>query len=1118
MEENKQPSYLSRIRFDPKLLNTFHAKYLKNIRLPILLVISIIIVGVFGYITIPRRLNPEIHIPIVNVNTVLPGANPEDVESLVTIPLERAITSVEGLDQMTSSSVDSNSNITLQFTSTTNTDKARNDVQAAVDTVTGLPDDAKQSSVKALDFENQPFWTFAITSKNNDVASLMRFSDVLKDRIESLSKVDRVETSGLEKQDIEVTIDLEKIKGYGISPLDVSQIVKTAAKSFPAGIVNSDASSFSLTINQDITSVDDIRNIQLKVAGKTKTPIRLGDIATIGYRSQSNQRGTYLATKSAPPGRVVQFFVFKKKGANIDAAFKDTEPVVKKVINEYNGTFSLFSVLNSSEEITTQFNDLFDEFKTTILLVFMLLLIFLGLRQAIIASITVPLTFLATFAIINQMGLTLNFLTMFSLLLALGLLIDDTIVTVAAMTRYYRTGHFTPYETAVIVWRDFIVPLWSTTITTIWAFVPLLLSTGIIGEFIKSIPIVVTISMLSSTTIAVLVTMPLMIIFLKPEFPRRVTIFFWILGFIIFTLICFSIFPKNTLFPVLLIFTYLVLFVGLRVRKPIIERLRNTLHSNTYSKRLTQKSQKILEVGLINIEGLSHGYRKVIDRILSSNSARRKTLIAIIAFAVLAYLLLPLGFIRNEFFPKQDADIIYIGVELPPGASIIKTTDEAQSLLNDVRNTEFVRYGVADVGTSIGSDGNRAQNANSILITLNLVPHKKRHTTSVEIGDQIRKKYANYVKGKFSVIDVSGGPPAGADVQVNLIGEDLKTLDGYADTIVAFMEKQKGLTNIDKSIKPGTSKIVFVPDKAKMADAGVTADSVGLWLRTYATGFTLESVRFGKKDKDDIVFRTTAYDQQGVDALSNIEIPVKDSKNLPLLSLGSLHLETNPTVITRKDEKRTISVFASVTKGYTTTEKNTELLNFVKKMNFQEGYGYETGGVNEENQKSVASIVQAMLLSFLLILITMVLEFGSFRQAFIAMALIPISIAGVFYIFALTRTPLSFAALIGVLALFGIVVTHAIVVIEKINENRAHDLPLKDAITDAAANRLEPVLLTSLATIVGLLPITIADPFWRGLGGTIIAGLLFSGALKLFFVPVLYYNFYHKEEEEKKPK
>jgi multidrug efflux pump subunit AcrB len=214
----------------------------------------------------------------------------------------------------------------------------------------------------------------------------------------------------------------------------------------------------------------------------------------------------------------------------------------------------------------------------------------------------------------------------------------------------------------------------------------------------------------------------------------------------------------------------------------------------------------------------------------------------------------------------------------------------------------------------------------------------------------------------------------------------------------------------------------------------------------------------------------------------------------------------------RENGKRRVSVTASVTGDISATEKNEDVEKFADSLNLPEGYSWQTGGVNEENERSVQSILQAMLLSFLLILVTMVIEFGSFRQTLIALLIIPLSIPGVFYVFALTGTPLSFPALIGILALFGIVVTHAIVVIEKINDNRKHGMGLHDSLVDAAGSRLEPVLLTSLTTIVGLIPITLSNPLWRGLGGAIIAGLLFSGAIKLLFVPVVYYNWFHEKD------
>ncbi|MBI4066875.1 efflux RND transporter permease subunit [Candidatus Gottesmanbacteria bacterium] len=1092
-------------------MNSIQAKYLANVRLPILFILLIIIVGIFGFVNIPKRLNPEIKIPIVVVNTVLPGAGPNDVEQLLTIPLERKLASVDGLDTINSTSRESVSTIVLQFLSNVKVDEATNDVQTLVDSVTNLPEDALDPNIASLDFEDQPFWTFAITSKS-DTASLMRFADELQDKIENVKEVDRVQTSGLEDQTIEVEVDLSAAREFGINPAIVARTVQNASRSFPAGGVNSNMSTFSLTINREIINIDDIRNLRINTADVS---VRLGDIAKVVERSKGGQHNTYIASAERIGERAVQFFVFKKANADIDKSFQVTKPVVEETISKYNGQFSLFSVQNTAELITDQFGDLYKEFFNTSILVFALLLIFLGLRQGIISNVTVPLTFMATFAVIYAFGLTLNFLTVFSLLLTLGILIDDTIVVVAAMTRYYKTGRFTPYETGIMVWRDFIVPLWSSAITTIWGFVPLLLSTGIIGEFIKSIPIVVTTAMLASTLISILITIPLMIVFLKPQFPPRVKKLLVILGIITFVVFFIFITPKNIFLPLVVISGLLFLFIIYRIRQPLLKRYYKFIDSKKEAKVWLRRAYFLADHGLVNIEKLSEAYRRVIEKVLSSEGARRRTIIAIAAFTIIAYLLVPLGLVKNEFFPKEDAELLYVAIDLPPGTNNDIVTAETLRIADKLRKTEETTYMVAEVGQVFQSTGERQSDPDAILYTLHLTKPENRKLASDEIAQRIRDRFSSYTKGIFSVVELTGGPPAGADIQIQLLGEDLGVLEQYADKIISYLKKEPGVVNIDKSIKPGTSKVVFVPDNTKIAEANLSLDQIGLWLRTYASGFTLDSVLFGK-DEEDITFRTNSYDRKPLEELASIEIPIQGPAggSIPLSALGTFKLETNPTIITREDEKRSISVFAGVTTGVNIPEKNAKLLKYANILELPVGYEWKTGGVNEENQKSVNSILQAMGLAFLLILITMVVEFGSFRQAFIAMLMIPISVAGVFYIFALLSVPLSFTALIGVLALFGIVMRHAIVVMEKINENRSHGLSLHDAISDAASSRLEPVLLTSLATIAGLIPITIADPLWRGLGGAIIAGLLFTGTLKLFIVPVLYYNFYKGEEEK----
>lgn len=1098
----KVTSYLHSLSFDKKLENTWYAQYIVQVRLVIMLVLSIVAFGLFSYFALPRRLNPEIKIPIIIVSTFLPGASPEDVETLVTIPLEDKIKATEGIDAMTSSSLENTSVISIQFLSSVNADKARDDVQSAVNAVTTLPTDAKMPTVAKLDFENQPVWNFVITT-DKDYASLMRFSEIFKNKIKDLPKVDRVTTSGVDTQEIEVKILPEKIKEYNINPITLAQIVQKATNSYPSGNVQTDNLSFPVTINKDVEDIEDIRNIILTVHTK---PVRLGDIATISVKSSPHQLVSLFATKDTTPKPAVQFFVYKTPNANIDAAEKDIHFVVDETIAAYNGEFQVTTIINNAYEIVDQFAELTKEFSTTILLVFILLLLFLGLRQAIISSITVPLTFLSSFTIIHALGMSLNFLTTFSFLIALGVLIDDAIVVVAAMTRYYATGKFTPAQTGVLVWRDFIVPLISTAVTTIWAFVPLLLAGGIIGEFIKTIPIVVTVTMISSTLIALLITLPLMIVFLKPAFPKRVRVFLRILGIATVFALIIAIIPQNILTPFILIFFVSLFFVGYRVRFHLQKYSASLLGRNRYLKQTPKVLQRISDKGLIDIEVLSRAYMRLIDRILVSKHGKRNTIIAITVFTLVAYLLIPLGFVKNEFFPKGNSNLIFITVQLPSGTTTEMANQETIQIINQAKEVEEVNFVVAESGAGFSEQG-RTGSSNGLLVTLHLIDKKERSKTSSDIAELVREKFKNYSRGTLTIQEEAGGPPAGADLQITLLGDDLTELDKYTNRIVSFLEKQQGVTNINKSIKTGTSKIVFTPDKNALLENNLTVDSLSLWLRTYASGFTLDSIKTDNTDQD-IILRLSDNLQTPED------IGTLSVGSVPLLSLGKLSLASNPTSINREKGKRSLTVTATVVTGVNIAEKNAQLEDFVKnKLNLATGYTWKTGGVNEENQKSVESILQAMILSFLLILVTMVIEFRSFRQTFIALMFIPLSISGVFYIFALTATPLSFPALIGVLALFGIVVRHAIVVIEKVNDNLREDMSLHDAVVDGAGNRLEPVLLTSLAAILGLIPITLSDPLWRGLGGAIIAGLLFSGAIKLFFVPVTYYLLFQGEKK-----
>ncbi len=1110
MEKTKKESksYLDRLTFDPKMMSGFVARYITNIRVVILLLLTIVLLGSIAYVQLPKRLNPEVKIPIVTIITVLPGAGPSDVESLITIPLEDELRSLKGTDTVSSSSLDNVSAITIQFLSSVDGEKAKNEVQSAIDGVTSLPADAQTPKVSLLDFEDQPVWTFALTSSKS-FPDLMRTAKALQNRIEGLSTIDRVQTTGFDIQEIVIEISPEKLSEYGISPFELSSLIKKTRASYPAGVVETGRNTFALTIDPAIETIQDIRDLKLSIRGNVVT---LSEIASVVERSKVGQKSSYVGTHEEAATQAVTFYVYKTSGTNIDAAGKQLKEAVDVFMEEKGSSYRLITLVNTSDEISKQFLELLGEFRTTILLVMIVLLLFLGLRQALISSLTVPLTFLSAFFFMQMVGMSINFLSLFSFLLALGLLVDDTIVVVSAMTMYYNSKRFNPTETGILVWKDTIIPIWSTTITTIWSFVPLLLTSGIIGEFIKPIPIVVTVTMLSSTAIAVLITLPLMVVLLKPRLPSRVITLSKIVVWLIALAVIVSLTMQSIIFPLVLI-TYVAMtivfnrFFG-HVRSYVHEKSRARISSIPHIQKVSSFFSRLVSKGLIDVDPFAHWYKTKIFSILSNKSSRRRVIIGVVAYSIFSFALLPLGFVQNEFFPKTNGNQVFVELELPAGTTVDATKKEAIRLLEDIRQTKETEFVTAEIGRgAVNQSGGSSEGNNVVLYSLRLVEKEERALSSSEIAEELRAQFETYTNGKISVTEESGGPPAGSDLQIKLLGEDLGTLNEYADEIANYLSEQPTTTNISKSVKEGTSKVVFIPDSSKLAANALTPDLLGFSLRTLASGFTVDSIAFneGETDKTDITLRLTNGIASTED-VSALRVTNMQGQSVPLLSLGKLVPKVNPTSISRENFRRTIAISAGVRPGASITEENKKLEDFAKGLSLPAGYDWQTGGVNEENAKSIQSILQAMVLSSVLILITMVLQFGSFRQAVIVLIVIPLAVSSVFLAYALTGTPLSFPAMIGILSLFGIVVTNSMFIVDKINLNRKEGMEFKEAIADAGASRMEPIILTKLCTVFGILPITLADPLWRGLGGAIISGLLIASTIMLLFIPVLYYE------------
>lgn len=1107
--------YLQKLQFDPRLKRGFMAVLIRKVRVVMLAILSLIIAGGLAFATLPRELNPEVEIPIVNIVTTLPGASPADVEQLITTEIEQTVNNITGIDTLTSSSTNSLSVVTIQFVASEDIDEVLQKVKDQVDLIVAdLPEDANEPTVAKLDFNQQPVMTVALTGDVNRL-SLANIADEVQNKLEATSDISRVSLSGQTEEEIIVQLDPESLLTYQLTPAAVSGVLQSNNLTFPAGSITIGQTEYTLSINNQFSDIEAVRNQLINVGDQTVT---LGTIADVYYRAQPSDSLVYARLNKDSRNPAIQLSVFKSENSAIADTASTALEVIKTELQQYPDIHYV-EVLNLAQDIEQQFVDLSSNFRSTILLVFLILFIFLGLRQASVASISIPLTFLSAFIIMNALGVSINFLSMFSLLLALGLVVDDAIVIVQAANKYGKK--FKPDEAALLVYRDFVVPIWTTTLTTVWAFLPLLLASGIIGAFIRSIPIVVSATLISSTTIAVLLNIPLTVIFAHlNKIPNRVRLSLWLVGIVVGAGFIWSLSQGSPLAPVTLI-SYFVTLVSIYLAR---KRLRRWLqqhkpHLNSRLSRLPKSwrsllSKNSLEQGLVNFDQFANSYKGFLDTSIDKVNRRRSIYVLTGLFLVVSGVFLATGLLKNEFFPASDSENIYINVVAPVGWPVEKTDQVLIEVEDLIIDTPEIRSVISETGNTFDTSGAGVASSgpHTGYISVTLSETDQRQRTSIELADTFRQQVASITQAEVTVAELSGGPPAGADFQVNIKGESLENLEKISNDFMAILESIEGAANIDTTLKQSAGEIrVNLIDQA-MAQRGLSAAQVGGFLRSALSGDTSNSLQMEGSDQDIII--TLNQKDTPIEQIQSLIIPGPRG-NYTLSEIATFTLETSPQSIVREDETRVVRVLAAATEGVASTEILAQFQAKVADYDMPAGYTWDVGGANEENQRSVNSIIQAMGVSAILILVTMVLQLESFRKSALVLTVIPLAIAGVFFNFTLFRIPLSFPALIGVLALFGIVVNNSIMLVEKINQNLQAGFNLKEAITDACSTRIEPILLTSLTTSAGLLPITISDPLWRGLGGAIIAGLSVSGILILVVLPTLYYEVYKNDPQHK---
>jgi HAE1 family hydrophobic/amphiphilic exporter-1 len=1017
--------------------------FLKHTRLTILMIVAIVLIGLFALFNLKIEANPEISQPIGVVQTFYPNSSPADVESQITKIIEEQLIGLSQLKELTSISSNNLSTITATFESNANTAEVIQDLKDAVSKIEGaLPDDASNVEVLELDFNDTSIVSYSLTGPMTKL-DLTEYSDVIIDQIKDVSGVSKVELSGDVTQSIKVVLDTVKMEFYNLSISQVVQALNSSNINAPLGSITKNKEEINLRLLGKITDIETLKNTPiLNTSGeKTFSVITLADIADIELSVDESDTDSFVSDNKTPAQSAVTLNVFKQKGGNIIDIVNSIQEKVEEITLTLPEGVKIIKTNDNAYFIKSDISTLSVSGLQTILIIFFALMIFLTAREAFITAIAIPLIFLITFGFIYMTGQTLNGLTIFSLILSLGLIVDTSIVIVEGIHDGRKEG-LNSYEAAKKSLTEFKWPLVAGTATTLAAFAPMLLVSGIVGDFIKTIPIVLSITLLSSLFVSFLIT-PL-------------------LGRI------------------------------------ILKKAKNESRIHEYKEGIIQK--------------LQYTYEHILGSILRSR-AKKIIVVSITLVAFLISMTLPIfGVLKTQLFPVVDVPFIFVNFEAPIGTELEDTRELARPIEETLKQFTAIDNYTLNLGRKISADfevGASSIRSYQGHFFINLLENKKEREVSYLVTKNLREELeALNSPLDISVEEVSSGPPVSAPFEARISGPDLRTLEQISKDVTSILEGIDGYTNIANEFDDSPDEVRIILDQDKLSYYGVTNQQVALVLQGFSVGIDGGKIEIKGEDYDIKVY-LEGSETKNYNDLASFQISTRVG-NIPLSYLGEVVTDKSIKSIPRIDEARTVRVRAYINEDVLVADLLPETQEKLDALDYGTEYQIKVGGESEDVQESFTELFSSMIIAVILIIVILVLIFNSFRQTFVVLASLPLAVIGIFPGLAFLSLPLSFPAFLGVVMLTGIVVNDAIVLIDQVNKNRETD-ELVSSVISGAKSRLIPIILTSITTILGLIPVTLTDEFWRGLGYSVIFGLFTATFLTLFIIPILYTLVYRKQ-------